>query len=266
MEAGTKTRLKNVLWWATFVPYVVFLAITIVVGCTGIEFIGYIEPGFEALSFGFVIAALLLVAIPIIPVCFVIQMAVLVHRLLARRGKKISPVRYGLCVTGLIVTLLGGYALYIFGPQLKEACAKPRAIIMHYRSEEIISYNENDGVYDEDYDNFGDSRFSSDTLMVDWDRNEIGFVLSDNGGKFVVRDLKSWTQQKIDKLIEYDYLRVQCEYVFENGYKMTTYTYKADDRPYESTSLIVIETVDGDRLCCSWGVGEYLHLSDGCLK
>lgn len=260
---STTGKILDVLFKCTFLPYIVSILIVLIIGCiTGANFFGYIEPGFEAIQVGFLIVCAYFIFIPIIPICFIIQMAVLIRKLViknrAKSGKKtgIAPFVIGSVVVAVL--FIGGMYAIVFKYEILELFDKQRAQLFYNKSEQVIPYDK----WIECSDVFNDSRFNNYTMMVDWDSYTLGFVFEDPSAEFEEVKLEKTTQTELDSWFEgATSEREQLTFTFSNGNVLTTYTDSPKDCNYQDTILFLVETPDGE-LYSSSNIGLYYYLQE----
>lgn len=186
-----KKIILKVLFILTFVPYALLIGASIFSFFFGFNFFGTYY-GFEGFKGAFLIYGFLLCYIGIIPVCAIIQIGVLIYHLVnrARRKKDTSKTLpkkpFVIAVASISIITFGVLMWNIFEYQIKDVFSHQRAVAMYKRSEEIIHYNYND--YGE---RFNEEVFIHDTILIDWDRKEIGFVTNDGYDRFVVYQLET---------------------------------------------------------------------------
>lgn len=260
---STKSKALSVLFKCTFIPYGIFILITLVIGClTGINFFGYVEPGFEALEIGFYVACFLLIVIPIIPVCFIIQMTVLIRNIVSKKrakdGKKTRIAPFVISAVAVGVLSIGGMFAYMFKDDIVELFDKQRAQLFYRRAEQVVPYDK----WIESTYIFNDSRFQYFTMMADWDSYTLGFVFEDPFAEYEVVKLKKTSREELDKWFEHEVSeREQLKFTFDNGNVLTTYTASPEEYSYQNTVLFLVETPDGELYSAS-NIGLFYGLKD----
>lgn len=258
-------KIKKIPVWLllTFIPYLVAIGMILNFGIFGASFMGTTMYGLKGMSYGLFVVFASMIVIPIIPACLIIQISYLIYRIRKNKNSSSSIKKYVIVTVVVFLVFVAVLLLLMFQNSLRNKFAKQRAELMYMRAEEIVHYEFNQDVYV-----YGLEKFEHSTMMVDWDRNQIGFVIEDGGGRFYVYDLKPMSDDELSKYEDmYSEIYQESEYVFENGNVMRTYTDEPYDRPYSSeTILIVVETPDGERFASETYFGTYLHLSPNCFE
>lgn len=251
-----KNKILKILFILTFVPYVLLIGASTFSFFFGINFFGSYY-GFEGFKTAFLLYGFLLCYTGIIPVCAIIQIGVLIYHLLNRarikkdNTKTLPKKLFVIAVVSLSVITLGILMWNIFEYQIKDAFSHQRAVAMYKRSEERIQYNLSD--YGE---RFGEEIFIHDTILIDWDRKEIGFVTDDGYDRFVVYPLETSYPDTSNYYL-------QSEVTLEDGCEFYSYT---DMEGHYTTELVVVVAPDGTTYGAEMHINEYLGLRMNCFN
>lgn len=251
-----KTILK-VLFLITFLPYVFLLGVSTLSIFTGFTFMTNTHYGFQAFSDSFVIWGLTLCLMGIIPLCLIIQLVVLIYYLVNRNthqknsDKSVSKKPFVIAAIVVICIVAACLLWYFFGNSIKRVFAKPRAISMYERSEEIIPYN-----YYSYGHLFNDDRFVHNTILIDWDKEEIGFVMDEATDRFVVYDL-------VPGDVNVDGYYLQSQVTLDDGCVFSSYKEYDFDT---ATTLVIVVSPDGTTYKAEMNVCEYLELDENSFE
>lgn len=251
-----KNKILKILFILTFVPYVLLIGASTFSFFFGINFFGS-NYGFEGFKTAFLLYGFLLCYTGIIPVCAIIQIGVLIYHLLNRarikkdNTKTLPKKPFVIAFVSLSVITLGILMWNIFEYQIKDAFSHQRAVAMYKRSEERIQYNLSD--YGKRFD---EEIFIHDTILIDWDRKEIGFVTNAGYDRFVVYPLETSYPDTSN------YYR-QSDVTLEDGCEFYSYT---DMEGLYTTELVVVVAPDGTTYGAEMHINEYLGLRMNCFN
>lgn len=262
MNSKIKTLILKIIFCISFVPYAVAIIIPLFTFCFGANFMGYIEPGLEALYIGLLYDFMFLVFIPAIPVCLIIHIVLFIRHQMIKKGKNISLKKtlIGISIFVFAVALI--WLSVYFKEDIMDATQKQRALIMYYTAKEVVPYNtyETANVFD-------DSHFEHETMLIDWNLGKIAFVVDEVGRwRFQEFEIEEISDSELSEYIEYfDEYRalnfgIQSQCILEDGSVFTSYTDELGKTSTE-TVLVVIERSDGKRYGFIRSNGVYLNLN-----
>ncbi|MDE7361121.1 MAG: hypothetical protein K2N38_04235 [Oscillospiraceae bacterium] len=168
-----RAKTSKIIYAVSFIPLMLCIVIGIVSAGMGGSFLT---------DFCFIV--IIFTAIPVLPVCLIIQIVCLL--MINKKEHGIPLKKYLLITVAATVGICGGSALIFFGDTLmldiEKYFEKRSAIHMIKNAEEKITYNESTyyfgGV-------FGIDELLHNTMLIDYDKNEIGFVFgSSTTGEF----------------------------------------------------------------------------------
>ncbi len=252
----TKNKILRVLFILTFLPYILLIGASTFSFFFGFNFFTTYY-GFEAMSAAFLMYGFALCYTGIIPVCAIIQIGVLIYHLINKSRKKQNNTNplpkkpFVIAVTSIAVITLGILLWNIFEYEIKDAFSHQRAVAMYKRSEEIIQYN-----YRDFGERFNEEIFIHDTILIDWDRKEIGFITDDGYDRFVVYPLETSYPNTNDYFL-------QSEVILEDGCEFYSYT---EIENTHTTDFIIVVSPDGTTYGATMNVCEYLGLSSNCFS
>lgn len=254
----TKQKVLKILFWLTFVPYIISIGLIIWGGVFGLEFFG-LTNGVEGMLIALLYILLFFILIPVIPICLCIQIAVGIRKYLVKKNKSISLGKYIAIVAAIGVTLIGGIYLAAFWDNIIEEMPWLRAQILYAQADEIVHYD-----LDNDVKCYGQKKFEHATMMIDYDHYKIGFLYYDSTERYKEYWLNSMSEQNLEHYSQLFYhWEHQAQYVFDDGSVLDTYCDNSPDYPVSRTVLITLTSPDGKMRAAEIYLGEYLQIVDG---
>lgn len=167
-------KIKKVLFILTFIPY----ALVLLSGLTGAIFgVGFFFDTIYGLDGFFVSAVLLLyvmvIIVPVIPICIVFHILCLLRKKVPFI-KKLSVKKFALVCTVLSLAVSVPLLLNEYSYEIEKMFEKANAQQMSVRADDKIAFHLNtiecDGI-------FNMPEYKTDHILIDYDKNEVGFLI-----------------------------------------------------------------------------------------
>lgn len=180
--------------------------------------------------------------IPVFPACLIVQISCLLR--INGKMRRISVKKYIVITIAITITVCGGLALFFFRDSIANGIGrqleKSAAVNMYKNAEQKLTYNEStfySGI-------LGIDEVVHDTVLIDYDKHETGFLFGGSHGEFWKAELKKTAADSYDiRKIQYDYL-VQCDVPLSAPGKRLV-TFCEDDTLQHRTVAMIMETEDG---------------------
>ena len=170
-----KKKTLRILFSLTFIPYILILALSTLAAFVGFGFMTHQEIGFEAFMSVFEFLTVGLIMIPIIPVCFAIQLTALINKIRKIPVENVSAKKFILST----VLFTAAFLIIVFGGTflsqvIADKMLDSKITKQYKKSEEIIVYN---CEYTTGHEIAGKS-YPGDVILLDWDNKEVALVYS----------------------------------------------------------------------------------------
>lgn len=242
---GMKSGSSKIVFAVSFIPLLLCVGVGIFSAVFGTDadwFSSEKVYGWEAFRSDFIISALLLCIVPVLPACLIIQIMCLLR--INEKIRRIPPKKYVLISAAVIVAICGAIALVIFWEPITSGIEsqgeKISAKRMLKNAEETFTYNEStyysSGV-------FGIDGVVHDTMLIDYDKYEVGFLYDGLGEFWKVRLEKTADYSYDLRKIREDYF-VQADVPLNApGKRLITFC-ESEGTTYRTVAMIM-ETEDG---------------------
>lgn len=252
MSDSTKKVLR-VLFILTFLPYALILIAGLIAAIAGFGFMNHYEQGFEA--FCSIAGALttIMIFVPIIPICFAIQITTLVNKIRKIDIEDVDIKRFIISV----LTLTAAFLLLIFGGSFLSgvisAKLQSNKINKQFKkSEEVIVYNE---AFTQTHKIAGET-YSGDVLLIDWDSNEVAFVYSYTTSEILTTyELELMDEANLENIINSNNY-IDRTYKFSNGNTFSIYSTSGT-----GANLLSIKTASGETYAYVLESNRYMNLN-----
>lgn len=224
-------KIWKVLFYISFLPYIFILLWGCFNAINGTTFIFSEIYGFDAFLLTLVAGFIVLVCnVPIIPICFIYQIAYLLKGKIKIDIKKYATIFIVIGVLLVSIILISTYS-YEIGSFFEKQDAKAMIKV----SDEKVSYDENDIHYG---GIFGFEEFENSHILIDYDKNELGFLLHPSYDEFFkVKLNKSNIDSNEYKDIVNNYY-LQTEIKLSKG---TLLTFSEEDVYFRTIAIIFIK-------------------------
>lgn len=259
-----KQKVLRVLFGITFIPYVIVLLSGVDGLIHGYTFFStHYEPGIQAALETAAFAGIVLCYFPIIPICLLIQLAVLANFIIKKKHKKF-PTKIFAIVIGIIGVIGAGIVLCnIYEYDIDEFVDGIKAEAMYKKADEVVYFNDHiqygGGIFNND-------NFPNDTLMYIRDEHKIGIVSGGTFDDFNTYELKPMSLEYIEGIERNlcdDPILTYCE--LSNGDWFVVY--RSGESYSTLVKLLVVCTKDGEYWGYEFeGEGRYLQFSNGSFN
>lgn len=242
-----KNKAPKIIFILSFIPYLLVLLAGIASAIWGAGFFYTSYYGWDGFVFGITIMLYqLLCMIPVIPVCFIYQLAYILRRKVKALGK-IGIKKYAgvFIVAGVVIA--GAILLDTFEYDIGKFFEKQQAKSMLKRAEEKITYDESS--YHSGSGIFNIKDIIDDTLLIDYDNFEVGLVYYVGYPEYWSATLSGTSPDSdIIRHMDKDYL-VQAEIPLSSPGKRLISFYPNDEYSNHLTIAFILETEDGSVYC-----------------
>jgi len=234
-----KNKVAKILFIISFVPWLLVPLCGIFGAIFGVGFFFSTAYGLEGFFLGALAALLGMIMIPVLPVCLVYEICYIVRNKVPA-VKKLSAKRFYITVGTVCAVVAIGVLLHVFRYELEEVYQKVAAKGMVKVAEEQISFNENDIFCD---GILGLEEFTTDTVLVDYDKMRVGFLLGSVDEFWWVK-LKETTPESEELARLYNEYYVQAKIRLSVPGKVL-YSFSVDKDSMHRTVALLMETEDG---------------------
>ena len=234
-----KNKVAKILFIISFVPWLLVPLCGIFGAIFGVGFFFSTAYGLEGFFLGALAALLGMIMIPVLPVCLVYEICYILRNKVPA-VKKLSAKRFYITVGTVCAVVAAGILLHVFRYELEEVYQKMAAKGMIKNAEEQIAFNENDVFTD---GIMGIEEFTTDTVFVDYDKMQVGFLLGSVSEFWKVK-LKETTRDS--EAVS----RLKQEYYVQAKMRLSTpgkvlYSFSTDKDSMHQTVALLLETEDG---------------------
>lgn len=245
-----KSKVAKILFIISFVPWLLVPLCGIFGAIFGVGFFFSTAYGLEGFLLGALAALLGMIMVPVLPVCLVYEICYIVRNKVPV-VRKIPAKRFYITVGVVCAVVATGILLHVFRYEIERAYQKVAARGMVKNAEEQISFNENDVFYD---GILGIEEFTTDTVFVDYDKKQVGFLLG-SVAEFWKVELKETTRDSAEVARLYNDYYVQAKIRLSAPGKVL-YSFSVDEDSMHQTVALLMETEDG-KLYCADEITEY---------
>ena len=168
-----KGKVAKVLFILSFIPWALVPLCGIFGAIFGVGFFFSTAYGWEGFLLGALAALLGMIMVPVLPVCLVYEICYILRNKVPVVNK--VPAKKFYITVGVVCTVMAaGILLHVFRYEIERAYQKIAAKSMVKKAEEQIPFNENDVFL---HGILGIEEFTTDTVFVDYDKMQVGFLL-----------------------------------------------------------------------------------------
>lgn len=234
-----KGKVAKILFLLSFLPWI-FIPVNGILGAIfGVGFFFSTCYGWDGFLLGVLGALLGMTLIPILPVCLVYEICYIVRNKVPV-VKKVPAKKFYITVGAVCGVVVVAVLLRVFRYQIESAWQTVVAKRMVKTAEEQISFNENDisvgGI-------LGLEEFTTDTIFVDYDKMQVGFLLGTVDEFWRVK-LKKTTPDSEELAGLYQDYYVQAKIRLSSPGKVL-YSFSIDEDNNHRTVALLLETEDG---------------------
>ncbi len=234
------SKVAKRLFIISFVPWLLVPVCGILGAIFGIGFFFSTCYGWEGFFLGTLAALLGMTMVPVLPVCLVYEICYILRNKVPV-VRKIPAKRFYITVGVICAVVAICVLLHVFRYEIERVYQKVSANGMIKDAEEQISFNENDvflsGI-------MGFEEFTTDTVFVDYDKMQVGFLLGSVAEFWKVK-LKetTWDSAEVARL-KNDYY-VQAKIRLSTPGKVL-YSFSTGEDSMHQTVALLMETEDGE--------------------
>ena len=232
-------NIPKTILYISFIPYGLVLLFGIYSAIGGINFFG-MTYGSEGFILGMLAAFIFMCVFPIIPVCFIYQIAYLLRHVI-KPLQNVSIKKYIAVIVGIVVIVAAAILFNTFKYDIQETRDGFQAREMLSKAEEKIEYNKStyymDGI-------FGIENIIHNTVLIDYDQPEIGLIKGSITDEYIsIRLSKTTADSDIIRHMDNDYFVQSVTELSSPGKRMITLT--TDEKEYRRTIAVILEMADG---------------------
>lgn len=234
-----KHKAAKILFLISFLPWL-FVPVNGILGAIfGVGFFFDTCYGWDGFLLGVLGALLGMTLIPILPVCLVYEICYIVRNKVTV-VKKVPAKKFYITVGAVCAAVAIAVLLHVFRYEIERVYQKGSAKRMSKAAEEQISFNENDISCD---GILGIEEFTTDTIFVDYDKMQVGFLLGTVDEFWRVK-LKKTTPDSEELTRLYQDYYVQAKIRLSDPGKVL-YSFSLDDESRHQTVALLLITEDG---------------------
>lgn len=226
-----KSKVFKFIFIVSFIPYILILIGGINGAVNGAEFFFSTSYGLDGFIIDMIAINLAMFNVPIIPICIVIEIAYCIRNIVL---KKISMKKYIviiLVVCALIAALICADGFFFSVERYLEEKAAKEMIV---QADERIVYDESTIVSGGIFDIPG---YERNTILIDLDKHEVGFLLYGSMDEFWNIELDSDDSEQIAHIKQNYYL--QADIPLDNAGRLLTF-YSAPDLVHRTVAIILV--------------------------
>ena len=175
-----KSKIPNILFIISFVPYLLVLIYGIVGAFTGVSFVFNTVYGFDAFIIRSLSILYSMLVVPIIPVCLLFQVCYILKNKIKKYKNINSKKVIKICL--IIGSILIGFVVTYFHTfEIEKYLEKVNAKQMIKNAEEKIGFNKNNVIIGGIFDI---PEFEYNHILIDYDKKEIGMLLNTSIDEF----------------------------------------------------------------------------------
>ncbi|MDD6035535.1 MAG: hypothetical protein PUC30_04995 [Lachnospiraceae bacterium] len=175
-----KNKAAKIIFLISFLPWLLIPVCGILGAIFGVGFFFSTCYGWDGFFLGVLGAVLGMTMIPVLPVCLVYEICYVLHSKVPRL-RKVSTKKFFVSALVLCVVVAGSVLAYVFQNEIERTCEKVSAKRLVGRAEVMIPYgtytSAPDGIY-------GIEECTCETILIDYDRHEVGFLYNALLGEF----------------------------------------------------------------------------------